>query len=129
MEIPHRAALVAWLQADATLSATLNSVTEEAPSRAAVPWLAISASSSLDWSTKTETGYETRIALELQMRGDTPASGASLVAAIQNAIAALPRVQTGFRIVTLTFLRSRAEQRANNTRAVLLEYRFRLIAA
>jgi hypothetical protein len=31
-------------------------------------------------------------------------------------------------VVTAQFLRSRAEQRGANARAVLLEYRFRLIA-
>lgn len=128
MEIPLRASLIGWLASDPALSAALNAVTEEAPVRIALPWLAISASASLDWSTKTEVGYETRIALELHMRGDVPGSGAELVAAIQSRIADLPRNQSGFRIITLQFLKSRAEQRAPSTRAVLLEYRFRTIA-
>ena len=128
MEIPLRASLIAWLASDPVVMGTLNLVAEEAPVRVALPWLAIAASSSVDWSTKTELGYETRIALELQMRGDVPGSGAALVSAIQSRIAALPREQDGFQIVTLQFLRSRAEQRPQNTRAVLLEYRFRTIA-
>lgn len=128
MEVPLRAALIAWLASDATLSAQLNAVTEEAPSRAALPWLAISASASADLSTKTETGREVRVAFELHGRGDQPASAASLVAAIESRIAALPRSQAGFRVVALNFLRARAEQRPDNTRAMLLEYRFRLIA-
>jgi len=127
MEIPLRASLIGWLASDPALAGVLNSVTEEVPVRAALPWLAVAASSSVDWSTKTETGFETRIALELHLRGDAPGSGAAMVALIQSRVAALPRAQDGFRVVTLQFLRSRAEQRAQNIRAVLLEYRFRSI--
>jgi hypothetical protein len=128
MEIPLRAGLIGWLAGDATLVTMLNAITEEAPSRTALPWLAIATSASVDCSTKTEAGYEIRIAVELHLRGDQPEHGAAVTAAVQASIAALPRDMDGFRIVTLQFLRSRAEQRANNTRAMLLEYRFRTIA-
>ncbi|WJS98814.1 DUF3168 domain-containing protein [Novosphingobium humi] len=129
MEVPLRASLIDWLAGDAVLGSMLNAVTEEAPSRTALPWLAIATSASVDWSTKTEAGGETRIALELHLRGDRPEDGAAVTAAVQARIAAMPRDQGAFRIVTLNFLRSRAEARPNNTRAMLLEYRFRTIAA
>jgi hypothetical protein len=129
MEIPLRARLIGWLQSDAALVTMLNAITQEAPSRTALPWLAIATSASLDWSTKTEAGYEIRIALELHLRGDQPEDGAAVTAAVQARIAAMPHDQGAFRIVTLQFLRSRAEQRAGNTSAMLLEYRFRTITA
>lgn len=129
MEILLRAALIAWLSADAQLSTNLNAVTEEAPSRSSLPWLAISASAAVDWSTKTETGEEIRIALELQCRGDQAGSAGDLVAAIQRSVLALPRHQAGFTVTSILFLRSRAEQRSESTRAILLEYRFRTQAA
>lgn len=129
MEIPLRAALIGWLQGDATLIGMLNAITQEAPSRTALPWLAIATSASTDWSTKTEAGCEIRIALELHLRGDQPDTGAAVTSAVQARIAAMPRDAGAFRIVTLQFLRSRAEQRAGNTSAMLLEYRFRTIAA
>ncbi|WDF72394.1 DUF3168 domain-containing protein [Novosphingobium sp. KACC 22771] len=129
MEIPLRASLIEWLAGDALLVTMLNSVTEEAPSRTALPWLAIATSASVDWSTKSEAGCETRIALELHLRGDRPEDGAAVTAAVQARVASLPRDQGAYRIVTLNFLRSRAEARPNNTRAMLLEYRFRTIAA
>ncbi|MDR6710000.1 hypothetical protein J2X73_004398 [Novosphingobium sp. 1748] len=129
MEIPLRASLIEWLASDAALGSMLNAITEEAPSRTALPWLAIATSASVDWSTKTEAGYETRIALELHLRGDRPEDGAAVTSAVQARIASLPRDQGPYRIVTLNFLRSRAEARPNNTRAMLLEYRFRTIAA
>jgi len=128
MEIPFRAALIAWLRADPQLAAQLNAVTEEAPGRTALPWLAIAASGSIDWSAKDRAGREVRVALELHCRGDQPGSAASLIGAIESRIAALPPVQDGFQVVTSQFLRARAEQRGGNTRAILIEYRFRLLA-
>ena len=129
MEMLLRAALIAWLAADTTLATSLNAITEEAPSRTSLPWLAISASASIDWSTKTEMGREIRVALELHCRGDRPDSAAGLVAAIEQRIASLPRAQTGFAVIGHQFLRARAEQRSESTRAILLEYRFRTLVS
>jgi hypothetical protein len=128
MEIALRAALIGWLASDTALTAQLNAVVEEAPSRTALPWLALAASASADWSAKDRTGREVRLALELHCRGDRPDSAATLVGAIENRIAALPPAQSGFRIITTQFLRARAEARDANTRAILLEYRFRVMA-
>jgi hypothetical protein len=128
MEIALRSALIAWLAADDGLRTALNAVVEEAPARTSLPWLAISASASTDWSTKTEAGRDVRVAFELHCRGDRADAAGALVAAIEARIATLPRDQPGFRVVMIQFLRGRAEQRVAQTRAVLIEYRFRLIA-
>ncbi|MEO6092183.1 MAG: DUF3168 domain-containing protein [Novosphingobium sp.] len=128
MEVPLRAALIAWLTADVLLSAQLNAITEEVPSRTSLPWLAIAASASIDWSCKTNAGREVRIAVELHCQGDRPDTAAVLVGAIEQRIASLPRAQPGFTVVAAQFLRARAEQRGANARAILLEYRFRLLA-
>lgn len=128
MEVPLRAALIDWLQGDPALSGQLNAMVEEAPSRASLPWLAIAASASADWSTKDRLGREVRVALELHCRGDQPGSAAALTGAIEARIAAMPADQDGFTIVTAQFLRARAEQRGESRRAVLIEYRFRVLA-
>jgi hypothetical protein len=128
METDLRAALIAWLRSDAVLADLLNAVTEEAPARAAPPWLGIAASASGDWSTKDRTGREVRVALELHCRGDDPGTAAAATKAIEARVEAFPRSQDGFAVATIAFLRARAEQRAGNLRAVLLEYRFRLLA-
>jgi len=128
MELAFRAALIGWLAADTALSAGLNAVVEEAPSRTALPWLALTASASADWSTKDRAGREVRAALELNYRGDDPLAEAALVAAIERRVESLPVAQDGFRVVSLTFLRARAEQRGEARRALLLEYRARLLA-
>ena len=128
MEIPLRAALIGWLAEDPVLTAELNGIAEEAPSRTALPWLALAASASTDWSTKTERGREVRVALELQCRGDRADAAAWLVGRIEARVESLPMVQDDFTVAGIQFLRARAEQRPANTRAILLEYRFRLIA-
>jgi hypothetical protein len=127
METQLRGALLDCLRADPALAA-LNSITEEAPSRASLPWLGISASASADWSVKDAAGREVRIALELHTRGDDPATGVTLAKELEARVLAMPRAQNGFYIVTIVFLRSRIEQRANNLRAMLFEFRFHLIA-
>lgn len=126
MEIALRAALIAWLRADPALD--LNSVTEEAPARASPPWLALAATSSTDWGCKDRAGREVRVALELQCRGDVAEAASGLVAAIEARIESLPRAQDGFDVVSAALLRARTVQRAESRRAVLLEYRFRLLA-
>ena len=128
METPLRAALIDWLRSDAILANLLNVVAEEAPSRAAPPWLGIVASASSDWSTKDRSGREVRVAFELHCRGDDPGTATATTQAIEARIGALPRDQAGFEIASIAFLRARAEQRAGNVRAVLLEYRFRLLS-
>lgn len=128
MEIPLRAALAHWLAEDPVLTAELNGIAEEAPARTALPWLAIAASASTDWSTKTARGREVRLALELHCRGDRADAAALLVGAVEARVESLPSAQCGFTLAGIQFLRARAEQRPANTRAILLEYRFRLIA-
>ena len=129
MEIAFRAALLGWLAADPLLAAELNAVSEEAPLRASPPWLGIVASASGDFGHKTGVGREVRVALELQVMGDDPAAAADLVAAIEARIVALPPDHPSFRVASIAFVRARAEQRGEAQRAILLEYRARLLAA
>lgn len=129
METLLRAALLDWLRADPVLTQEVNRIAEEAPIAASPPWLGLVASASTDWSTKTRLGREVRIALELHTLSDDPASAATLNRAIEERIERMPREQTGFEIASVTFLRSRAEQRPRNRRATLLEYRFRLLSS
>ncbi|PEQ14128.1 DUF3168 domain-containing protein [Novosphingobium sp. PC22D] len=128
MEVPLRAALLDWLSTDAGLAADLNAVVEEAPARTSPPWLAVAASAATDWGCKTAPGQEVRVALELHCRGDRPDAAGDLVARIMARVESLPRAQTGFAVVIKRFLRSRAEQRGESSRAILIEYAFRLLA-
>ena len=128
MEALFRNDLIAWLRADPVLTARLNAVEEESPVAASPPWLGIAASASADWSGKTFAGREVRVALELADRTDGGAATAETMALIERRVATMAPVQQGYRIVSTHFLRSRAERRAKGLRAVLSEYRFRLLA-
>lgn len=127
MENLLRAALIDWLRSDPQLAA-LNAIEEESPLTASAPWLGIAASAASDWGTKERAGREVRIAIELVTRGDDPAADPVLSRSIEQRIRSLPSAQPEFAVVTTRFIRSRAERRAGNLRAVLLEYRFRLLA-
>ncbi|KWV95215.1 DUF3168 domain-containing protein [Erythrobacter sp. AP23] len=128
METALRTALVAWLRADPILGEMVNSIEEEGPIAASPPHIAIAASASADWSTKSGPGREIRLALELVDRGDDADASAAIAARIEQRIATLAPQQSGFRVVVTRFLRSRAERRPRAMRAVLLEYRFLTIA-
>jgi hypothetical protein len=128
MESRFRRDLLAWLSADPELAAGLNAVSEESPLAASPPWLGIAASASTDWGGKGATGREVRVALEMVLRDDDAEAIADLTDALERRVATMPAVQLGYRVVMTQFLRSRAERRAGNIRAVLTEYRFLLLA-
>ena len=128
METAFRRDLLARLAGDAELSAGLNAIAEESPAAASPPWLGIAASASADWGAKGAPGREVRVALELSCRDDNPDTVAALTDALERRIATMPAVQDGYRVVVTQFLRSRAERRAGNLRAVLTEYRFLVFA-
>lgn len=127
MESAFRCTLVGWLRADPILADMVNAVEEERPVAASPPHVAVVASASADWSSKTHAGREVRLALELVGRGDDPAETGVLAARIEQRIATLAPQQAGYRVVVTQFLRSRVERRPRGLRAVLLEYRFLLI--
>ena len=128
MESRFRRDLLSWLAADAELSAGLNAIGEESPLAAPPPWLGVAASASADWGGKGAPGREVRVALEMVLRDDDSAAIADLVDALERRVATMPADQGRYRMVMTQFLRSRAERRPGNLRAVLTEYRFLLLS-
>ena len=127
MESDLRTVLLDWLRADRTIASALNAISEDGPAASPAPHLSIVASAAADWSCKTAAGREVRVALELVDRSDTPRKTGALADAIERRIATIGPQQDGFRIVVTQFLRSRVERRPRSMRAILLEYRFRLL--
>ena len=105
------------------------SVDEAEIERASAPWLALVASAAIDWSIKTHAGREVRVAFELRLHGDDPVTGANIAEQVDARVLSLPADLAGFRVVTAQFLRGQAERRERNARAILREYRFRLLAS
>ena len=128
METQFRRDLLTWLAGDSELAAGLNVIAEEAPAAASPPWLGIVASAGAEWGAKGAPGREIRVAIELAMRESEPEPVAALADALERRVATMPATQAGYRVVVTQFLRSRAERRAGNIRAVLTEYRFLLLA-
>ena len=127
METRFRQDLVAWLRTDAILAASCNAIEEESPLAATAPWIGVAASASAEWGGKGVTGREVRVAFELVDRCDDTEATAALVAALETRIATMPASQPGYRVVVTNFMRSRAERRPRGMRAVLVEYRFKLL--
>ena len=127
MESRFRRDLLSWLAEDAVLAAGLNAIAEESPLSAPLPWLGLAATASSDWGAKGAPGREVRVALELTCRGDDPDAIATLTDALERRVATLPGDQGTYRVVLTQLLRSRAERRAGNLRAVLTEYRFLIL--
>ena len=128
MENRLRADLIAWLREDPALI-EINAIEEESPLRVSPPWLGLSASASTDWGTKERPGREIRIALELETRTDNPDADAQMLSAIEERVFDLPPFTPQYELASVRFLRARSEQRQNNRRAALLEFRFRLFHA
>lgn len=127
MENSLRREVLRWLGDDPRL-AVINALGEEAPVTASPPWLAIAASASVDWGTKDRPGREIRIALELESRTDETAADGDLLGMIQQRVLDLPPFHPDFEVASIRFLRARSEQRDDNLRAALLEFRFRIFA-
>ena len=125
MENLLRADLIEWLRDDPAL-VDIDAIEEESPLRVSPPWLGISASASTDWGTKDRPGREIRVALELETRIDDPAADATILSAIESRVLDLPPFADGYELASIRFLRARSEQRDDNRRAALLEFRFRL---
>ena len=127
MENSLRAELISWLSADPNLAA-INAIEEETPVAASAPWLGIAASASTDWGSKDRPGREVRIALELESRVDEADADGPLLSAIESRVLDLPPFHDAFELASIRFLRARSEERANNLRGALLEFRFRIFA-
>ena len=99
-------AAVSAIEAHPVLLAELSGIYDGTPPRAAFPYISIADGISSDWSTKTEQGREIRLALTIWDDGEEASRLSSLTAHVEDAIAALPRDLSGWRIASVIFLRS-----------------------
>jgi Protein of unknown function (DUF3168) len=121
-------ALIAVLEAHPVLGAELTGIYDGPPPRAAFPYLLIADGITSDWSTKTEAGREIRLALTVWDDGEEASRLSSLIAHVEDAIAAMPRDLGGWRIASLVFLRSMVVRDAAGPWAGLVEHRIRMLA-
>ena len=123
-----QAAVVSALDAHPVLSAQLTGIYDGPPPRADFPYIAIADGLVSDWSTKTAAGREIRLALTIWDDGEEASRLPSLMAHAEDAIAAVPRDLTGWRIASSVFLRSVIARDAAGPWAGLIEHRIRMLA-
>lgn len=123
-----QSAMVTALQAHPALANTLTGVYDGPPPQAVFPYISVTDGVVSDWSTKTETGREIRVAVKLWDDGEAATRVHDLIGHIEDAIDALPRDLSGWRVVSLVFLRSLIARDPQGPWAGLVEYRVRLLS-
>lgn len=120
-------ALVTALQSHPVLAEELSGIFDGPPPRAPFPYISVGDGLTADWSTKTATGREIRIALTVWDDGESAARIYQLVGHVEDAVAALPRDIPGWRIASCVFLRSFVARNPAAAWAGLIEYRVRML--
>jgi Protein of unknown function (DUF3168) len=121
-------AAVAALETHPVLAQSLTGVFDGPPVRASYPYVSIADGLSSDWSTKTETGREIRLAFTIWDDGEQAARLHNLMGHAEEAIAAMARDLPGWRVASNVFLRSLIVRDAAGPWAGLLEHRIRIIS-
>lgn len=107
-------------------------VYEGPPVQAAVPYAVVEAGPEMDWSHKSGTGRELRLAVTIHDRGERPARLHALMEQAEAALAGLGTVPGGWQLVTFRFLRSRVAPPTAGAPSGqwtgLIEYRARMLA-
>ena len=103
------------------------------PVQAATLYAVVEAGAESDWSHKSGTGREMRLAVTLHDKGEAPARLRSLAADAEEAMASVPEELDGWQLVSLRFVRSMTvPPRAGSPDgrwAVLSEFRARMLRA
>ena len=84
-------AIIAALEAHPVLSAELTGVYDGPPPRAAYPYISVADGLATDWSTKTATGREIRLALTVWDDGEEASRLHILMGHAEDAVAAMAR--------------------------------------
>lgn len=122
-----QAALKAALEEHAPL-AGLTGVFDAPPVRAARPYALIDEALLADWGTKDIAGREGRIGVRLFDSGERPVRLRTLAGAAEDAVAAMPAaLGDGWRIASLTLLRSRIAREGDGRWVATGEWRVRML--
>ena len=107
--------------------AGLNGVYEGRPVQAAAPYGLVETGPELDWSHKSGTGRELRLAVVLRGKGERPAGLRALAGEAEAAVEGLAGEIGGWRLVSLVFMRSRLVAEAPGAWVAVSEFRARLL--
>lgn len=128
-EAIFHAAMLGALKQQGDVGGALNGVFEGPAVKASEPYAEIGELLSTDWGTKDLAGRELRSAIIIRDRAEGPARLHALAAAADAAMATIPRDLNGWRIASLTLLRTRIIRTAPGLWAAMVEHQIRLIQA
>jgi hypothetical protein len=103
----------------------VNGVYDGPPPDAVPPYVVIGSDLVTDWSTKTETGHEHRLAIHVWDAGPGAAAAKRLMGGVAQRLAALSGAQGGHRIVSSFLLRSLVLTDAEGWTQGIVEFRVR----
>lgn len=101
---------------------------EARPLQAAFPYATVETGLETDWGHKNGVGREVRLTVVLRDSGERPARLRRLMEESEAALAAIGGSMSGWRLVSLVFLRSRLVPEAERRWAGAIDYRARLLA-
>lgn len=122
-----RALVQAAVAARLTESVTGVRVLDAPPGRIGGPFAVIDEPVLTDWSTKTWTGREGRLVVLLYDGGERPVRLRASCDAVEAALADPPVLSGGWRIVRLSFVRSRITRIATDRWTGAVEFQLRLL--
>lgn len=108
--------------------AGLNRAEPGASARASEPYAMIEPLIAADWGTKDRAGRELRVGVTVRDLAERAARLHDLTGAVETAVAALPVIISGWRIVSVAFLRARTVSEKAGNWAATLEWRVRMLA-
>lgn len=123
-----QSAAVTALEAHPVLSQMLSGVFDGPPPRAQYPYISITDGLCSDWSTKTATGREIRLSLNVWDDGEQVSRLHNLMGHAEEAIAAMARDLPGWRVASIVFSRSLVARDPNGPWAGLVEHRVRILS-
>lgn len=123
-----QAAVVEALQAHPVLASELTGVYDGPPPRAGFPYISIADGLVTDWSTKTATGREIRLAMTVWDDGEEALRLHVLMGHAEDAIAAMARDLPRWRVASNVFVRSLVARDAAGAWAGLVEHRIRILS-
>ena len=109
--------------------AGLNGAYVAPPVKATIPYAELGDLLSVDWSVKDRAGRELRVAVTIRDAGETPLRGQGLAESVCDAIEGLPRDLAGWRVASVTLVRSRIAGGPAGRWTATVEYRVRVLAA
>lgn len=119
--------LVAAAMAALDGAAGIGTVHDGAPLQAVLPYALVECGPESDWSHKTGEGRELRLAVTVRDGGERPRRLRALMSGAEAAIEELPAELDGWRLVSLSFMRSRTVAEGRGKWAGVSEYRARML--